>query len=351
MSEFELVRLAFHEVDASPGFAAWLASEHVSLVLTSGSRLFLVGLRADGSLSVTDRQYGLCNAVAPGGPDSLWLATRFQVWRMENALPPGEATDDGHDRLFVPQTAWTTGLLGVHDLAIDGEGAPVFANSRFSCVSGLSERLNFEPLWMPPFVSALVPENRCHLTGVALGADGRPAYVTCAAESDASQGWRERRRDGGVLVRISDGQSVCSGLSIPHSPRLREDQLWLANGGAGEVGYVDLAGGGFQPVAFVPGFSRGLALHGRFAIVGASKPPRDDTFDGLVLAERLGPSGAACGVFVVDLEAGEVAHSLVLNGGAPEVHDVALLPGARSPSAVGIGGDDIQELVTIPLPG
>ncbi len=36
---------------------------------------------------------------------------------LENALPAGEMTPDGHDRLFVPQVAWTTGLLGVQDMA------------------------------------------------------------------------------------------------------------------------------------------------------------------------------------------------------------------------------------------
>jgi hypothetical protein len=47
------------------------------------------------------------------------------------------------------------------------------------------------------------------------------------------------------------------------------------------------------------------------------------------------------------MDAGQVVHSLVLNGGAPEVYDVALLD-ARAPAAVGIQGDDIQDLVTIP---
>jgi uncharacterized protein (TIGR03032 family) len=347
-SGFELVRLQFHEVAASPGLERWLAEAHVSMALTSGGRVFLAGLRADGSLSVTDCQYGLCTALEPAGPDTLYLATRFQIWRLENALPAGQLTESGNDRLFVPQTAWTTGLLGVHDLALDGAGDPVFVSDRFSCLCGLSETLNFEPRWAPPFVSALVAEDRCHLTGVALR-DGRPAYVTCAARTDTNEGWRQHKRDGGVVVDVASGEIVCTGLSLPHSPRLRGEQLWLANGGRGEIGFVDLTSGRYEPVASVPGFARGLAFSGRFAVVGTSKPPREESFEGLALHERLERDGAApvCGVFVVDVDAGRVEHSLVLNGGAPEVYDVALLD-ARAPAAVAIQGDDIQDLVTIP---
>lgn len=351
MTDFELVRLAFHEVDASPGFAAWLADEGLSVGFTSGPRLFLAGLRDDGSLILTERQYGPCTALACLSDDTLFLATRFQIWRLENALPPGTRTDDAHDRQYVPQTAWTTGLLGVHDLALDGNERPVFVSSRFSCVGTVSERVNFEPQWIPPFVSALASEDRCHLTGLAME-DGRPAYVTCAATTDVPEGWRAHRRDGGVVVRVENGAIVATGLSIPHSPRLRDRRLWLANGGAGELGYVDLDRGSYEPVVALPGFTRGLAFHGRYALVGVSRAPRDDTFEGLVLGERLSRSGTepACGVFVVDADTGEVAHSLVLHGAAPEIQDVAALPAVRSPAAVAIQGDDVQEIVTIPCP-
>lgn len=204
MSEFELVRLAFHEAEASAGFAGWLADEGLSVGLTDGNRLFLVGLRPDGALSITESQYGLCTAMARHGLDTLYLATRYQIWRMDDALPAGHLTADGHDRLFLPQTAWTTGLLGVHDMAVDDDGRVVFVNSRFSCLSGLSERLNFEPLWLPPFVSALAPEDRCHLTGLAVGRlprlrhvrgdDGHPAGMAAEAAGRGGRRLRARRR-------------------------------------------------------------------------------------------------------------------------------------------------------------
>lgn len=357
MSRFELVRLAYHEVEASPGFAAWLAGEGINVGLTCGGRLFFVGVGGSvgGSVAVTECTYGLCSALTAAGPDTLYLATRFQIWRLENALPPGETSEAGHDRLFVPQAAWTTGLLGVHDLALDGDGRVVFANSRFSCLSRTSDRVNFDTVWVPPFVSALAPEDRCHLTGVAM-ADGRPAFVTCGAATDTAGGWREHERDGGVVVGVAHGDIVCAGLSMPHSPRLDGDRLWLTNGGAGELGFVDLGPSvagprPFTPVATVPGLARGLARHGRYALVGCSGPPKEGSFDGLAVGERLAREGVqpACGVFVVDVEAGHVAHWLVLHG-VPELHDVAVVAATSSAAAVSIQGDDVEELVTIPCP-
>ena len=351
MSDFELVRLAYHEIEASPGLIDWFGEERLSLALTNGPELFMAGLKADGSLRVTNRQYGACTALATRTSETLFMATRFQIWRLENALPSGTLTDDGHDRLFVPRTAWTTGMVAVHDLALDADDRPVFANGRFSCVSAVDERLNFAPLWKPPFVSALASEDRCHLTGVAMDG-GAPAFVTCAATADSANGWKAERRDGGVVVRVADGEIVCDGLSMPHSPRIRDGRLWITNGGTGELGTVDLTGGGFLPVAGLPGFTRGLVFHGRFALVGSSRSPKDDTFEDLVLQERLDRTGAdpVCGVFVVDCDTGRVEHSLVLHAGSPEVTGLAVLTGTHSPTAVAIQGDDVQELVTIPCP-
>ena len=55
-------------------------------------------------------------------------------------------------------------------------------NTLFSCLAAASPTHTFRPLWRPPFVSRLAPEDRCHLNGLALR-DGEPRYVTIP-ESD-----------------------------------------------------------------------------------------------------------------------------------------------------------------------
>ena len=75
---------------------------------------------------------------------------------------------------------------------------------------------------------------------------------------------------------------------MPHSPRLWNGRLWVLNSGTGELGHVEFDGskGSFKPLAFCPGFVRGLAFHGKYAFVGLSKP-RYQRFEGLALDQRL----------------------------------------------------------------
>ena len=119
----------------------------------------------------------------------------------------------------------------------------------FGCLATLSDRANFKPLWRPPFLSALVPEDRCHLNGLAMR-DGRAAYVTVVSKSDVADGWRDRRQNGGCVIDVVSGETVSSGLSMPHSPRWYRDRLWVLNSGTGELGSIDLQRGSFEPLAF-----------------------------------------------------------------------------------------------------
>ncbi len=348
MRSFELVRLGFDELEASPGFTDWLDEQQLSIAITKGNSLGMVGLDRDGSLSFVDQQFGTCVGLAAIGSDTLFLATRYQIWRLENALPEGQLDEAGHDRLYLPQTAWTTGALLVRDLAVMHDGSLVFVNGLFSSLCIPSTKLSFEPIWLPPFISGLAHEDRCHLSGVALE-DGRPAFVTSGSTTDQPAGWREYQRDGGVVVSVKTGELICTGLSMPCSPVLSSGRLWLCLGGSGQLGVLDLADGALTAVAELPGFARGLALFGGQAVVATSRPHRSETFEGLPLSDRLTGREAAgrCGIFVVNLDTGRVEHSLVFVGGAPEIHAVALLPKVRWATAVPFTGDDVQELVTV----
>ena len=336
------------ELLASPHLLGWLNDADVSLAFTTyqTNRLFLVGLKPDGRLSTFERLFD-----RPMGlhatPERLLMSTRWQLWELHNALPEGEL-HDGFDRLFVPRRAHTTGALDVHDIAIDGTGRVVFVNTAYSCLATPSERYSFAPLWQPPFISRLAPEDRCHLNGLAMR-DGVPAYVTSVSRSDVVGGWRERREAGGCLIDVASGELVSTELSMPHSPRCYRDRIWLLNSGTGELGYVDPDRGSFEPIVFCPGFLRGLTFVGDYAIVGLSKPRHERTFSGLPLDERLAEKDAEarCGLQVVDLNRGLVVHWLELEGVVVELYDVQALPGVKRPTALGFRSDEIQRLITL----
>jgi uncharacterized protein (TIGR03032 family) len=337
------------EVTSSRQFPAWLAERRISLAFTTyqAGKLFLLGQQPDGRLSVFERTFNRCMGLWGDG-QTLWMSSLYQLWRFENALAPGEQYN-GHDRLYVPRVGYTTGDLDIHDLAVDAGGRVVFVNTRFSCLAALSERASFTPLWRPPFVSRLAAEDRCHLNGLAMD-QGRPRYVTAVSTSDVTDGWRDRRRDGGVVIDVHSNQVIASGLSMPHSPRVHQGRLWLLQSGTGYLGSIDLAGGTFQPLTFCPGYLRGLAFAGEYAIVGLSGPRHDQkTFGGLALDDELAAHGASarCGLYVIDLRSGDVAHWVRLEGMVSELYDVVVLPGVVRPMALGFKTDEIQRLLTM----
>ncbi|MEA2626927.1 MAG: hypothetical protein QOD06_2972, partial [Candidatus Binatota bacterium] len=316
------------EVRVSRHFLGWLQDSKLSLAFTTyqTNRLFLIGRKPDGALSVFERNFDRPMGLWASA-ERLWMSTRWQLWRFDDALPPGE-THAGYDRLYVPRQAFTTGDLDIHDVALDREGRVVFVNTAYSCLATISDRWSFAPLWKPPFVSRLAPEDRCHLNGLAMD-DGSPAFVTAVSRSDVAAGWRERRHAGGLVIDVRTSEIVAAELSMPHSPRVHGGRLWVLSSGTGELGTVDRATGRFEPVAFFPGYVRGLTFAGDSAIVGLSKPRHDRTFSGLALDDRLREKDAEarCGLWVVDLRSGVVAHWLELEGVVAELYDVQVLPG------------------------
>lgn len=335
------------ELAGSRNFTAWLAEQQAGLTFTTYQcgKVFFVGLQPDGRLSVFERTFNRCMGMWSDG-QTIYMSSLFQVWRFENSLLPGQSYE-GYDRLYVPQLGYTTGDVDGHDIGVDRDGKAVFVNTLFSCLARVSERYSFEPIWKPPFIGRLAAEDRCHLNGLAME-DGVPRYVTSVSVSDANEGWREHRIDGGVVVDVRSNEVVCASLSMPHSPRLYRGRLWLLNSGTGELGYLEQ--GRFEPVAFCPGYLRGLAFVGNYGLVGLSKPRHNKTFSDLALDARLAEKhvSARCALQVVDLIRGDVVHELRIEGMVEELYDVCVLPGARRPMALGFITEEIRRVLSLP---
>ena len=302
------------EIYGSRGFPQWLAGQRTSLAFSTyqTGKLFLIGTTPDRTLSIFERTFnramGMC-----GDGEGFWLGTKYQLWRFENALAAGDVHQE----------------LGT-----------------------ISPRNSFQPLWHPPFISRLLPEDRCHLNGLALR-DGRARYVTAVSQSDVADGWRARRRDGGVVIDVVTNEIVCEGLSMPHSPRWYRDELWVLNSGRGEIGKVNLKRRRFEPLAFCPGYLRGLTFVGDHAVVTLSQPRHDKTFNGLELDDELAKRDATaqCGLQVVDLRSGEISHWVKVEHQVTEIYDVVALPGAIRPMSLGLKTDEIERLLVLDPPG
>jgi uncharacterized protein (TIGR03032 family) len=336
------------ECNASPAFRDWLARAGGSVVMTTyqAGKVAVVGW--DGrQVTLLMREFDKPLGMAVEG-DRMVLATRHDVWFFNNArLLARDYREDrpgGYDALYLPRATYHTGDLHTHDVALGRDGV-VLVNTRFSCLARLSEDHNFTPLWKPSFVTDLVPEDRCHLNGVAM-VDGRPKYVTALGTTDAAGAWRERKATGGVVIDVDTDEIVADGLAMPHSPRWHDGQLWVLNSGRGELLSIDPADGHSEVRCRLTGYLRGLAFVGHHALVGMCKIREKHIFGGLPVQERC--HALLCGVAVVDLRDGAEVGAFEFTSGCEELYDVHFLPGKSRPMILNLDKEASRAAMTNP---
>lgn len=323
----------------SPGFTEVLARLGVSLLVSTyqAGKLGVVGTDA-GRLTLAFHNFERAMGVA-ARPDRLAVGARRQVWFLNAAhdIAPRLKPGAQFDACFLARTAHYTGEIQIHELAFGGpDGRQLWCvNTLFNCLCTLDERYSFVPRWRPPFVTALVAEDRCHLNGLAMGSDGEPAYVTVIAETDTPQGWRAHKAAGGCVIHVPSGETVLRGLSMPHSPRVHGGKLWVLDSGRGRLVVAQDGGraGTAAVVAELPGYTRGLAMHAGVAFVGLSRIRESNVFGGLEIAQRR--DDLKCGVGAIELASGRLLGHLEFKTGVEEIFGVEVLPGVRSPALSG----------------
>jgi len=336
----------------SPGFAGFLGANKIGLAVSSyqSGKFYLLGQNVEGGLLVDERFFRKAMGICVPDPQTLLLATLFQIIKFKNVLEPDQLVNNVFDTCYVPRELYVTGELDAHDVGQLKDGRIVFVNTTHNCLATTSARHSFTPLWKPPFVSKIVKEDRCHLNGLAME-DGVPRYVTAVSKSDTIDGWRDRRFDGGIVIDVATGEIVIGGLSMPHSPRFYGGKLWVLNSGTGELGWIERAekaqDAKFHVVAFCPGFVRGLSFHGKFAFVGLSKP-RYERFEGLALDKKLADadSEAWCGVQLIDLDSGACVHWFRIDGPVGELYDLCVVPGVMRAMSLSFASNEVMGLIT-----
>lgn len=304
----------------------------------------LVSTYQAGKLVVVREQDGKLNTHFRGmhGPMGLAVAdnrlavgTKNHVWEFHDQPQVAPKLDPvgTHDACFLPRMVHTTGDIRVHEIGWAGDELWL-VNTRFSCLCTLDRQYSFVPRWRPKFVSALAPEDRCHLNGLCItGNPPRPKYVTCLGETDTAGGWRANKRDGGMLIDVDTHEVLVRGLSMPHSPRMHDGKLWVLESGVGGIGYLDPSTGKVVQVANLPGFTRGIDFVGPLAFVGLSQVRETAAFSGLPITE-LPVEERQCGVWVVDIRNGQTIGFLRFEEGVQEIFAVHALTGIRFPDVL-----------------
>ena len=328
-------------------FANILEQMGASILVTTYQAGRLVILRDDGGVLNTHfrllpKPMGMALA-----PHKLAIGTGMDI-REFHDVPAVSARLDPphkHDVCFLPRTSHATGDVQIHEMAwIDDE--VWFVNTRFSCLCTRSHNYSFQPHWRPPFITALAPEDRCHLNGLC-AVDGKPKFVTALGETDDPAGWRVNKRFGGILMDVQTNEVIARGLSMPHSPRWYRDRLWVLHSGTGGLGFIDPRTGAYEPVTELPGFTRGIDFFGPLAFIGLSQVRESAVFSGIPIAERP-QEDRACGVWVVNIETGQTIAFVKFEDAVQEIFSVQVLTNSRFPDLVNENYDVIAGSFVLP---
>ena len=240
------------------------------------------------------------------------------------------------DACYMPRGSHVTGDILVHEMAYGNNNELWVVNTRFSCLCTLDSVNSFVPRWKPRFITGYSPNDRCHLNGLGM-VDGKPKYVTALGETNTPTGWRANKKDGGILIDVPSGEIITRGLSMPHSPRWHNGQLWVLESGKGTLSIVDLDTGKHEAVATFPGFTRGLDFYGPLAFIGLSQVRETAVFSGIPITEQNIERNS--GVWVIDIQTGQVVAFVKFEDALQEIFAVQILQGIVGPDLV---NDEIE---------
>jgi len=315
------------------GYAPLLRELGCTLLATTFQAGRLIFIRPQGATLNThfhalSRPMGLAADI-----ERIFVGGQRGVYEFRNvpAVTRKLSPPDVHDAVYLLRNLHITGHVDIHEMAFAGSEC-WYVNTLFSCLCTLDSEHSFVPRWRPPFISGYAPEDRCHLNGLALEG-AQPKYLTALGRANTAEGWREKKRDGGVLIDYASGELVAHGLSMPHSPRLYRDRLWLLESGKGSLATVDPASGKVETVIQLPGFTRGLAFAGHIAFVGLSQLRASNPFTDIPLTDQ-NPERAS-GIWAVNLDTGTTIAFLRFSANVEEIFAVAALAGPRSPHILG----------------
>jgi uncharacterized protein (TIGR03032 family) len=238
-----------------------------------------------------------------------------QVYTLEPAASMLVRTDMKMSRLNnVPLTpvscTYYPGCLYLHDLAI--MSGSLYANAvGHNAVVRLSPNACFQRVWWPKCIETerepVFERNHIQLNSIAAGDNLQDSFFSAssAAVKRLRPGHLTYPVDGcGVIFSGRTREPICTGLTRPHSARMRRQEVWVANSGYGQLGYV--RDRKFESVIKLPGWTRGLCIVKDTAFVATSRViPRYARY-----APGLEASASRCAVHAFCCRTGKLLGSL-----------------------------------------
>lgn len=255
--------------------------------------------------------------------DKMVITVRDEVIVFQNSKALAEHypnKQNTYDSLWLPRMTYYTGLVDMHDVAFGDDGI-YGVNTSFSCICKIDGNYNFTPVWKPPYIKEVAPGDLCHLNGMVV-LNGKPKYVTALGITTTPQGWKENIVNGGVLMDVEKNEIVLNHLSMPHSPKMYNNELYLLMSASGEFIKVNLEEKTYTTLKKFDGFCRGLSFYKDFAFIGFSKLRKNSsTFAKLSFSDKANFSGIKIIHMPTNAEVGEIIYETSVD----EIYEVLIL--------------------------
>ncbi len=330
----------------SPEFPELLDQLNASLVISTYQAGKLLFISSDGeTVSLLPRNMNQPMGLALKG-NQLAVACMNETFVLAHDARLGAAYPSKpgiYDTMFMPRQQFYSGTVHMHDIGWQGDTL-IGVNTLFSCLCRIDGEHSFEPVWQPPFITKLAPEDRCHLNGMAM-VDGQPKYVTAFGATDNKDDWRKSKYESGIIMDVESGEIVASGLPMPHTPRLFNGQLYVLLSATGELAQVDINTGKYDVVKKFDGYVRGMDLIGDYLFVCMSKIRKSHTFNDSEYAKRRDYNA---GFEMIHLPTGASISSLKFKRSCDEIYDISILPGIKRPGMVGVLNGSYRTGLTTP---
>lgn len=331
----------------SPDLPKLLFELNISLAISTyqAGKVILISALNHEQLVQLPRNFDKPMGIAIQG-HQMTIATRNEAIILANSprmAPNYPKQPKTYDALYLPRCVYYTGEVDIHDIFwADKELWAV--NTRFSCLCTIDEHYSFRPRWKPDFISEIVPEDRCHLNGIAMQ-NGKPKYATAISKTDTMDGWRPNKINGGVIIDIESNNIIAEGLAMPHSPRLYNNELYVLLSATGELAKVNISNGHVEKIKEMNGFVRGMDRYGDFLFIGLSKlRESSNTFADLPISKK----SVFAGIVVMHLPTHSLAGFIKYENSVDEIYDVKVLPGMKRPGLLNHIKDDHRIALTTP---
>jgi len=283
--------------------------EHLAMALNAGEgrpRVSFLAVPHPSGLAV-DRATNRVLLASTRNPNQVYTLKPVMstLERMDVAASPAKGS------FLVPfSSTFFPGSLYLHDLAVIGNS--VFANAvGHNALARLDVDGTYERVWWPKSIERngepVFGRNHIQLNSIAAGKTLRTSYFTASSATMGRlvPGDLNYPVDGqGVIFSGQTREPMCTGLTRPHSARLRDGKVWVANSGYGELGFA--ARGKLEVVSRLPGWTRGLCIVNDIAFVGTSRIiPRYARY-----APGLDSRDSRCAVHAVCCKSGKLLGSL-----------------------------------------